>query len=202
MQIRNIIFSPTKKYKSSQGKGVYQRQIILNHHSISEILKPWLSIPVSYFKLHGLGAKQRHWNGSLCQCHLHSLPSGVPSQALNFDTNIFFISKITIFLTALLRLGDTQSCPRAWLLWEGDRGESYGAVWFGSHIMSSCTIIRHVCVYHGSMRSEWQTSCRNDLISSCGFLLLKICCRSLIIVICLLIESVLSFLVFFFFLSF
>lgn len=28
---------------------------------------------------------------------LHSLPSVVTSQVLNFDTNIFFISKITIF---------------------------------------------------------------------------------------------------------
>lgn len=156
MQIRKkIIFSLPKKIKSSQGKVLYQKQIILNHYSISEILQPWMSI-LLFFNLNCMVQMiSRDTEMGLCQCHSHSLPSVVPSQALNFDTNIFFISKITIFLTALLRLGDTQSWPRAWLLWEGDRGESYGAVWFGSHIMSSCKIIRYVCVHHGSMRSEW-----------------------------------------------
>lgn len=41
------------------------------------------------------------------QCHLHSSPSVVPSQILDFGTNIFFVSKIVIFLTVMLRLGDT-----------------------------------------------------------------------------------------------
>lgn len=127
---------------------------------------------------------------------MHSLPSVVPSQVLNFDTNIFLISKITIFLTVLLRLGDTQSCQRTWILWEGDRGESYGAVWFGSHIISSCTIIRHVCVHHGSMKSEWKTFYKSDSIGSHStkailwIYAFKIWCRDFIIVICLLTEPV------------
>lgn len=129
---------------------------------------------------------------SLFTVSLHSLPSVVPSQVLNFDTNIFFISKIIIFLTVLLRLGDTQSCQRTWILWEGDRGESYGAVWFGSHSTSSCKSF----VMFAYIVAAWKVNDRHSAkvirfppIDFC----FQIWSRSFTIVICLLTEPVLIF---------
>lgn len=86
---------------------------------------------------------------------------------------------------------EIQSCQRTWILWEGERGESYGAVWFGSHI-SSCKVICHLCLHHGSMESEWQAFWEMtrgpfvDLFSKSWY-------WSFIIVICLLTESMLIF---------
>lgn len=106
-------------------------------------------------KLHGWEAKQTLREGlcsATCILHHQLYPAKFSILVL-----IYFLFQKLWYFSQSCCVWEIQSCQRTWILWEGERGESYGAVWFGSHI-SSYRIICPVCLHPGSMESEWWTS--------------------------------------------
>lgn len=112
----------------------------------------------------------RHWRRSLrsvtCILHHQLCPAKFSILIL-----IYFLFQKLRYSSQSCCVWEIQSCQRTWILWEGERGESYGAVWFGSHI-SSCKTICHVSY----IMAAWNV---NDDFwknqnSVCEFLFLKL----------------------------